>query len=111
MTDFDIPILGADATPEQVQRFLKKIDLKKCKRGDVWVSPITGDTYTSYQALCGHVGARARDRTKSLTPLTEDRRGYMKALRRGLPTTEAQRAAHRDYMRKLRKDVRLQEIS
>ncbi len=106
---FDIPILGADATPEQVQRFLKKIDLKKCRQGDKWVSPITGETYDTYQALCGHVGARARDRSKNLVPLTPDRNGYMNAVRRGVEPTQEQRDAHRDYMRYLRKKKRVEE--
>ena len=105
----DVPILGEDATPDQVRRFLKKVDLRKCKRGGRWISPITGQEFDTYQALCGHVGALSRDREADLTPLTEDRKGYVKAVRRGIEPTPAQREAHRDYMRMLRKKRRLEE--
>lgn len=97
--------LGEDATPDQIRRFLMKINLRDCKndKGEYW-SPITGDTFKSYYALMGHIGAHLAVRPRS--PITQDRAGYVKAIRRGEPPTDEQRQAHRQYMREHRQRMR-----
>lgn len=100
-----MPILGEDASPDTIRRFLTKVNLREVKdEKGRYISPINGKTFDSYYALMGHIGAYLMER--KTTPPTQDRRGYIKAIRKGLPTTDAQRAAHRDYMRKLRQRQR-----
>lgn len=103
-----MPRIKKGATPDEIRKFLHtKIDVKAdCydPENDVWISPLTGETFDSFYALSGHLGAYTR--TINPTPLTEDRRGYTKALRRGVEPTEAQRDAHKKYMREHRRKLR-----
>jgi len=100
-------LIREGATPDEIRKFLTKVDLKTdyydAKR-DVYISPITGESFSSFYALSGHLGAYIRKVPK--TPLTEDRPGYMKALRRGIEPTEAQREAHKKYAREYRRKQR-----
>lgn len=99
------PILKKGATKEQIQRHLLRVDLKKCQNEDgKWISPITGEEFDSFFKLSGHIGAKLR--TINETPLTDDRAGYVKARRRGIPPTDAQVRAHREYMRAYRREQR-----
>ena len=97
-------ILGKDASPDQIRRHLTKMDVKtECfdTGTEKWVSPITGETFETFFALSGHIGAYTRTITHS--PLTEDRKGYNKALRRGIEPTPAQIEANREYIRERRR--------
>jgi len=105
-----IPILGEDATPEQIRRLLMKIDLRQCRdEKGRWVSPVTGEIFESFYQLSGHIGARLR--VVKLTPLGDARADYVKALRRGEEPSEAARAAHREYQRKYRERRRAESKS
>lgn len=95
------------ATPDEIRRFLTKVDLKSDyydQESETYVSPITGETFDTFYELSGHIGAHTRSIIR--TPLTEDRRGYIKALRRGIEPTEAQREAHKKYAREYRRKKR-----
>jgi hypothetical protein len=93
---------GPEATPDEIRKFLTKVDLRTCQndKGE-WVSPLNGEIFSSFWALSGHIGAALRKINP--TAVTQDRAGYIKALRRGETPTEAQKEAHRDYMRELRR--------
>lgn len=98
----ELTILGEGHSHDEIKMFLARIDLKTYQNADgKWVSPINGDEFDDYFAMAGHLGSKLR--SIKLTEIKDNRAGYVKALRRGKEPTEAQRRAHKEYMRELRR--------
>ena len=92
-----------DATPDEIRHYIRtKVSLRDCQDPATgqWISPITDEAFDSFYALSGHIGHLTR--TVRPTPLTPDRKGYIKAVRRGIEPTEEQREANKKYMREFR---------
>lgn len=104
-----MPLLGEDASGDTIRRFVNKMDMRECKNelGE-YVSPINGKTFSSYYGLMGHIGAYLTERTKK--PPSPDRSGYIRSIRNGIPPTEEQRRAHREYMRAHRQRKREEQL-
>lgn len=99
--------LGPESTPDEIRRYISHRGGREFLRTlqddeGWWISPITGERFATYYQLTGHIGQRTRGEV-SETPLTDDRSGYVKAIRRGEEPTDAQRRAHREYMREFRR--------
>lgn len=99
-------VKGQKIDQRELRKFLDTVDWESLRvedeHGDeAWKSPITGEHFRTKSMMYGHLGAYLRTpKTKDLTEPT--RRGYMRALRAGIHPTDAQRAAHRDYVAALR---------
>jgi hypothetical protein len=97
-----IKIKGRNIDQRELRKFLDEVDWETMRvedeNGDeAWQSPITGEYFRTKFMMYGHLGAYLRKpNRKDLTEPT--RRGYMRALRAGVEPSDAQRAAHRDYV-------------
>jgi hypothetical protein len=97
-----IKVKGRNIDQRELRKFLDEVDWESLRGEDengdeIWQSPITGENFRTKFMMYGHLGAYLRKPSrKDLTEPT--RRGYMRALRAGVEPSDAQRAAHRDYV-------------
>lgn len=110
-----IKVKGRNIDQRQLRKFLDGVDWEslrvKDENGDeAWQSPITGEHFRTKFMMYGHLGSYLR--TPNRKDVTEPtRRGYMRALRAGVEPSDAQRAAHRDYVAAQRAGKKLAEAN
>lgn len=95
-------VKGRRIDQDKLREFLKNVDLDDFEQEDgTWMSPISGEIFSSKAAMCGSFGTYLRKPVQK-DPTEPTRRGYIRAIRAGLKPTDEQKAAHAEYMRALR---------
>lgn len=95
-------VKGRRIDQDQLREFLAGIDIDEFEQDDgTWMSPISGEIFSSKAALFGSFGTYLRKPVQK-DPTEPTRRGYIRAIRAGLTPTDEQKAAHAAYMRALR---------
>lgn len=102
-------VKGRKIDQEKLRDFLKDINFNNIDQFETeegyWKSPITGDLFRTKYQLYGQLGAYLRN-VEHKDPREPTRAGYVRAIRRGLEPTEAQKKAHRDYAKAHRRKRR-----
>jgi len=103
-------VKGVKIDQKKLRKFLKKVnwdDYQITEGPDKgrWKSPITGDVFDHLSQVHGQLGAYLRA-PSSKDPFEPTRAGYVRAIRRGLEPTEAQKEAHKQYARDHRRKKR-----
>lgn len=107
-------VQGVKIDQRKLRAYLKQIDIENDieqflitegpDKGK-WRSPVNGALFDTKYQLWGQLGAYLRT-PKPKDPREPTRAGYVRALRRGLEPTEAQKEAHRKYARDHRRKKR-----
>lgn len=97
-----VKVKGRNIDQRELRKFLDNVDWESLRVEDengeeAWQSPITGEYFRTKFMMYGHLGPYLR-KTKRKDTTEPTRRGYMRALRAGHEPSDAQRAAHRDYI-------------
>lgn len=102
-------VKGRKIDQDRLREFLKDVNIDNIDQFETdegyWKSPITGDLFETKFQLWGQLGAYLRT-VEHKDPREPTRAGYVRALRRGLEPTDAQKEAHREYARQHRRKRR-----
>lgn len=106
MKDGIIFVKGKRIDQRKLRKFLEEIDFDNIDQFETpegkWRSPVSGDLFDTKHQLWGQLGAYLRNIDRK-DPMEPTRAGYVRALRRGLEPTPAQKKAHAEYAKVYRR--------
>ena len=105
----EILVKGRNIDQAKLRKFLEEVDFSNIEKFQTdegyWKSPITGELFHTKWQLYGQLGAYLR-KVERKDPREPTRAGYVRAIRRGMEPTKAQKDAHAQYAKRYRRNRR-----